>query len=207
MYQLPLQNFVRGIYILASFPGPAQLFVAQGEPGNQARYILLHWNATCTLCIRIVLELALKLGTLSWCNKIFWVTWDIDFVLEMYILNCNFARGYSIHSSVFIIRLTYTNVWESTGKPCSCTQFIKSCIFHYKLCKNPYQYCKLCKNPYQYYKSCVLHLNVQWNRRFVCEINITIVPNYTRKNITCLPLALLIMVCTRNNTGTNKLVI
>ena len=25
---------------------------------------------------------------------------------------------------VFIIRLTHTNVWESMGKPCSCTQFL-----------------------------------------------------------------------------------
>ena len=28
----------------------------------------------------------------------------------------------------FIIRLTHANVWESMGKPCSCTQFIKSRI-------------------------------------------------------------------------------
>ena len=31
------------------------------------------------------------------------------------------------------------NVWESMGKPCSCTQFIKSLFFYYKSCKNPYQ--------------------------------------------------------------------
>ena len=33
----------------------------------------------------------------------------------------------------FIIRLTDANVWESMGKPCSCTQFIKSRIFYSKL--------------------------------------------------------------------------
>ena len=38
-----------------------------------------------------------------------------------------------------IIHLTHTNVWESMGKPCSCTQFIKSRIFYYKSRENPYQ--------------------------------------------------------------------
>ena len=38
-----------------------------------------------------------------------------------------------------IICLTPVNVWESMGKPCSCTQFIKSRIFYYKLRENPYQ--------------------------------------------------------------------
>ena len=61
----------------------------------------------------------------------------------------------------FIIRLTRANVWESVGKPCSCMQFIKSCIFYCMSRENPYQYCKSRKNPYQYYKSRVLHLNVQ----------------------------------------------
>ena len=37
-----------------------------------------------------------------------------------------------------IIHLTHANVWESMGKPCSCTRFIKSCIL-YKSCENPYQ--------------------------------------------------------------------
>ena len=35
------------------------------------------------------------------------------------------------------------------GKPCSCTQFIKSHIFYYKSRKNPYQYCKSHENLYQ----------------------------------------------------------
>ena len=48
-----------------------------------------------------------------------------------------------------IIFLTHANVWESMGKPCSCTQFIKSRIFYYKSCENPYQYCKSRENPYQ----------------------------------------------------------
>ena len=51
--------------------------------------------------------------------------------------------------TVFIIRLTHANVWESMGKPCSCTQFIKSRIFYYKSRENPYQYCKSRENPYQ----------------------------------------------------------
>ena len=40
------------------------------------------------------------------------------------------------------------------------------------------------------------------------KIIITIVPSYTGKNIThLLPVALLLMLCTRNNTDSNKLVI
>ena len=35
-------------------------------------------------------------------------------------------------------------------KPCSCTQFTKSCIFYCKSCKNPYQYYKSHENSYQY---------------------------------------------------------
>ena len=52
-----------------------------------------------------------------------------------------------------IICLTRANVWESMGKPCSCTQFIKSRIFYYKSRENLYQYCKSRENPYQYCKS------------------------------------------------------
>ena len=54
---------------------------------------------------------------------------------------------HTIH--IFIIHLTHANVWESMGKPCSCTQFIKSCIFYSKSRENPYQYCKSRENPYQ----------------------------------------------------------
>ena len=44
----------------------------------------------------------------------------------------------SVHTTVytFIISLTHTNVWDSMGKPCSCTQFIKTHILYYKSCKN-----------------------------------------------------------------------
>ena len=42
-------------------------------------------------------------------------------------------------TTFFIIRLTHANVWESMGKLCSCTQFIKSHIFYYKSCENPCQ--------------------------------------------------------------------
>ena len=53
------------------------------------------------------------------------------------------------NSDLSYIYLTHANVWESMGKPCSYTQFIKSHIFYYKSCENPYQYCKSRKNPYQ----------------------------------------------------------
>jgi len=49
----------------------------------------------------------------------------------------------SLYLYILIIRLTHANVWESMGKPCSCMQFIKSCIF----------YCKSHENLYLYYKS------------------------------------------------------
>ena len=40
------------------------------------------------------------------------------------------------------------------------------------------------------------------------EIIITIVPSYTGKNITCLlPFALLLVLCTHNNTDSNKVII
>ena len=41
-----------------------------------------------------------------------------------------------------------SNVWESMGKPCSCTLFIKSRICN-KSHENPYQYYKSRENPYQ----------------------------------------------------------
>ena len=42
----------------------------------------------------------------------------------------------------------------------------------------------------------------------VCMKNLTIVPSYTEKNITCLLLlALLLVLCTRNNIDGNKLLI
>ena len=54
-----------------------------------------------------------------------------------------------VHRGSSIIHLTHVNVWESIGKPCSCMQFRKSCIFYYKSHVNPYQYCKSCENLYQ----------------------------------------------------------
>ena len=86
------------------------------------------------------------------------------------------------------------------GKPCSCIQFIKSRIF----------YCKSHKNPYQ-----VLQVTHAVSERTCHEIKgsydkiiIIIVPSYTGKNITHLcPLALLLVLCTRNSTDGNKLVI
>ena len=59
-------------------------------------------------------------------------------------------------------------------------------------------YYKSCECPYQYYKSHALCLNVQGSYD---KVIITIVPSYTGKNITCLlPLALLLMLRTRNKT-------
>ena len=63
---------------------------------------------------------------------------------------CGMQRtSYYIGYLHVIIRLTHANVWESTGKPYSCTQLIKSRIFYSKSRENPYQYCKSRENPYQ----------------------------------------------------------
>ena len=97
----------------------------------------------------------------------------------------------------------------SIGKPCSCIQFIKSRIFYCKSCKNPYQYYKSCENPYQVLQ--VTHACV-WTCNEIegsyDKIIITIAPSYTGKNIArLLPLALLLVLWTHNNTAGNKLVI
>ena len=105
------------------------------------------------------------------------------------------------------------------GKPCSCTQFIKSRIFYCKSRENPYQYCKSRENPYQVLQvtresvsGTTSHVRCVWTCNEIegsyDKIIITIVPSYTGKNIThLLPLALLLVLRTRNNTDGNKLVI
>ena len=118
-----------------------------------------------------------------------------------------------------IIRLTHANVWESMGKPCSCTQFIKSHILYYKSRDNLYQYYKSRENPYQVLQvtresvsGTTSHVRCVWTCNEIegsyDKIIITIAPSYTGKSITrLLPLALLLVLRTRNNTDGNKLVI
>ena len=80
-----------------------------------------------------------------------------------------------------------------------CMQFIKGRIFiasHTQIRISTTSHVRIC---IRYCKSCVLHLNVQWNPRFYDKIIIT-VPRL-------LPLALLIVLRTRNNTDDNELVI
>ena len=60
---------------------------------------------------------------------------------------CNDQQWLFDHSELFIWckDIYYAHkrdVWESIGKPCSCTQFIKSRIFYYNSRENPYQYYK-----------------------------------------------------------------
>ena len=95
------------------------------------------------------------------------------------------------------------------GKPCSCTQFIKSRIFYYKSRENPYQVLQVTRESVSGTTShmrCVSTCNeIEGSYdKFI----ITIVPSYTGKNITrLLLLALLLVLCTRNNTDDNKLAI
>ena len=102
-----------------------------------------------------------------------------------------------------IIRLTHENVWESMGKPCSCMQFIKSCIFYCKSRESRYQ---SRENPYQVLQ--VTRTGSERAMKLKDKIIITIVPSYTGKNITSLlPLTLLLVLRTRYNKDSNKLVI
>ena len=60
--------------------------------------------------------------------------------IENHVLKDNYLQKSPIvNINTFIIHLTHANVWESMGKPCSCTQFLKSRIFYYKSRKNSYQ--------------------------------------------------------------------
>ena len=70
-------------------------------------------------------------------------------ISEIFIILSAYWNYLSYEILEFIIRLTHANVWESMGKPCSCTQLIKSRIFYSKSRENPYQYCKSRENPYQ----------------------------------------------------------
>ena len=93
---------------------------------------------------------------------------------------------------------------------------MKSRIFYYKSHENPYQYCKSHENPYQVLQVTRQSVSGTTSLMRTCneiegsydKIIITIVPSYTGKNITrLLPLALLLVLRTRNNTDGNKLVI
>ena len=121
---------------------------------------------------------------------------------------------------IFIIRLTHASVWGSMEKPCNCTQFIKSCIFKLPVTREPISstasharthtstisQTRICV---RYCKSCALHLNVQWNRRFVWWNHYHHSTKlYWKKNIPCLlPLALLLIPHTCNNADGDELVI
>ena len=91
------------------------------------------------------------------------------------------GRETSIYISHGLICLTHANVWESMGKPSSCTQFIKRRIFYYKSHENPYQ---------------VLQVTCDEVKALYDKIVITIVPSYTEKSITCL--LPLLMLCARS---------
>ena len=92
-----------------------------------------------------------------------------------------------------LIIIHHTNVQKSMGKPCSWS--------YISYCKSQ----RICISTTSY--ACYV-----WTynkiRGLYYEITIIIVPSYTGKNITrLLPLALLLVLRTRNNTDGNKLVI
>ena len=105
-----------------------------------------------------------------------------------------------------IICLTHANAWELMGKPCSCTQFIKSHIFYYNSSKNSYQ---LVLQVMQ--KSVLGHVHVsECAMKSKVRMIKSLSPWYKAipKNIArLLPWALVLMLHTRSNTNGNKLMI
>ena len=83
-----------------------------------------------------------------------------------------------------IICLTHANVWHSMGKPCTCTQFIKSRIFYYKSHENPYQALQVTRESVSGTTS---HVCCLWTCNKIessyDKIIVTIVSSYTEKKI------------------------
>ena len=77
------------------------------------------------------------------------------------------------------VRLTHANIWESMGKPCSWTQFVKGRIFYYKSLENPYQYHKSHKKSYEVLQVTCVRLNVQQIEGSYDKIIMTLAPSYT----------------------------
>ena len=88
-------------------------------------------------------------------------------------------------------------------------QFIKSRIIYYKPHENPYQYYNSNENLYQIPEvTRAASERAMKSKVHMIKSFITIAPSYTGKTIThLLLLALLLVLCTRNNTDGNKLVI
>ena len=101
------------------------------------------------------------------------------------------------------ICLTHTKVWEAMGEPCSCVLFIKPVFIMqvtWESVSGTTSHTTIC---IRYCKSRALCQNVQWNQSSY--------GNHTTKlywtNIAhLLPLALLLVLCTCNNTDSNKLI-
>ena len=94
-------------------------------------------------------------------------------------------------------------------KPWSCMQFIKSRIFLLQVTRESVSVLQV---TWESVSGTASHTRCIWKCNEIegsyDKIIITIVPSYTGKNITCLlPLALLLVLRTRNNTDGNKLVI
>ena len=102
------------------------------------------------------------------CVTIFSTAWrEILPCFDFYVVTRSyssrpFLRALGGDNSIFIIRLTHANVWDSMEKPCSCRRItsIKSCIFYYKSCENCIRYyklCALCLNANHYHHSTKLY--------------------------------------------------
>ena len=96
-----------------------------------------------------------------WCHPhLVWLVFEGSiptctcFRSEKFFVTCSLCILHRWCLQPFIVCLTYANVWESMGKPCSCTQFIQSCIFYCKSHENPYQYYKSRENPYPLSAEC-----------------------------------------------------
>ena len=84
----------------------------------------------------------------------------------------------------------------------------KKPYFYCKSLENPHQYCKSHDNPYQVLQ--VMHALFEHAMKSKVHMvnHYHHSASYSRKDITCLlSLALLLVLCTHNNTDSNKLVI
>ena len=131
---------------IAGFPCLHNFNVHIPEYGSLGTRLPMHYTCSDTMMASLTHQCQARLCEYSYkrCWEPIYKTVVQDRTPTVSTLCTGLGDSYFI-----IIHLTWVNVWESMGKPFSCTQFIKSRIFYKKLCEKPYQYYKSCENPYQ----------------------------------------------------------
>ena len=115
--QVSSPHFLYVMFCQAPMP-----YITNRQGGEQDYYfsiLLAYWTMECSLK-----------------SPTSYVTNRISFPFPYFVFTWGESLG-TRQISLNIIRLTHTDVWESMGKPCSCMQFIRSCIFttsHARIC-------------------------------------------------------------------------